>query len=123
MQRLTPSQFDDLAQDTQGRPAADPSHLLALADAARKATVDHRGTLAGRLAHGSLATMRRLLDVEAELAATRDAIARHVAAADAGDDPAPCDLLDDLARAGHGIDETALDIARALHDAEAVTRW
>ncbi|MGW8988686.1 hypothetical protein ACWGRF_01925 [Streptomyces zhihengii] len=109
---MTVAQRAELAARLAGhRHGAAPEFVLALARITRQPLADMPPVL------------RRLLDVEDELAATRNAIARHAAAADAGDDPAPCDLLADLDRAGHGIDETALDIARALHAAEAVTRW
>lgn len=89
------------------------------------AGVLHRGTSTaspiGRVFAGDVrALAARLLAVEDELAATRRTVARHVAAADAGNDPIPSDLLTDLHHAGHPLDEADLDAARDFHKAQAV---
>lgn len=80
-----------------------------------------RGTHAMRqILPATLPILRRLLEVEEQLAATRGAIARHVAASDAGDDPAPADLLADLDCVEAPLDADDLEHARALHNATAV---
>lgn len=80
------------------------------------------GAAVGRMFAGDVrAVAARLLAVEDELADIRRTVARHVAAADAGDDPTAADLLADLRRAGHPLGEAELDAARALHAAQAVT--
>ncbi|MEU5748168.1 hypothetical protein ABZ804_21850 [Streptomyces sp. NPDC047726] len=57
--------------------------------------------------------LRRLLVAESDLAAMRTAVARHVAAGDAGEDPAPGELVADLKRAG-------VDVAADVETAAAV---
>ncbi|MFF1284382.1 hypothetical protein ACFVY4_27020 [Streptomyces sp. NPDC058299] len=61
--------------------------------------------------------LRRLLDTETEAATLRAQVARHIAAADLGQDPSPTDLLDACRRAGLDVTDD-VDAARAVLEAE-----
>jgi hypothetical protein len=120
---LHPTDLADLNAAARLRPAATVAEVAGLAVTAERysRTVHCPPQFSRSLAVGTLATIRRLLNVEQQLAATRAAIAAHVAADDAGDDPIPTDLLDALAHAGCALDADELGTARTLHTATAVT--
>ncbi|MCD9904554.1 hypothetical protein LUR56_39770 [Streptomyces sp. MT29] len=63
--------------------------------------------------------LQRAVAAETALAALRTVVARHVAAADLGEDPAPGDLLDAAFRAGMNLREEVVEATEVL---EAETR-
>ncbi|MFD8611042.1 hypothetical protein [Streptomyces sp. NPDC059631] len=124
MDRIHPTDRADLTQYTRAAaPAtfADVTNAAALAEKTLRTPDTPPASTARILARAHLAAARRLLNTQAALDTARAAIARHVAAADAGDDPAPADLLAALTAAGQPITSAELDAARAQHAAEAVT--
>ncbi|MFB8120576.1 hypothetical protein ACFC51_32520 [Streptomyces sp. NPDC055962] len=102
---LTPAPPEQLAAlDALLRPGP-PAPITAVVDTAEVHAEASRGLHTDehfghycRVALPSI--LRRLLVAESDLAVMRGAVARHVAADDAGDDPSPGELLDDLKRAG-----------------------
>lgn len=121
---LHPVDLADLTDYTRGHKPATLGELCNAAALANR-TVRHRTPLTPRGEHALsaavLGAVRRLLDVEAELATVRMLIASHVAEADAGDDPTPADLLAALDRHRAPLTADELAAARALHAAQAVT--
>ncbi|MGW2550048.1 hypothetical protein [Streptomyces sp. NPDC001635] len=120
---LTPGPPDQLAALDALLRAATPASIVVAVDAAElhKETVYGRTTTEafGRYCRTALPMiLRRLLAAESDLAAIRGAVARHVAAADLGDDPPAGELLEDLKRRGIDlrVDVTA---AAELLEAEA----
>nr|WP_024126167.1 hypothetical protein [Streptomyces sp. FR1]AHE38785.1 hypothetical protein pFRL3_8c [Streptomyces sp. FR1] len=73
----------------------------------------------GRRCRTELApVLLRLAAAETEATALRTAVARHIAAADHGEDPAPRDLLAELAGKGVDLGED-IETAAAVLDAES----
>lgn len=127
MKPLTPFERADLLDSVgRTRDAADARTVMRIAEQARAATMygptaSKRAEAAARVLDNALPVLRRLLDVEQQLAAHRAALTRFVAAIDVGDDPTTADLLADLARNGVPLDDDEITAARALHNAQAVT--
>jgi len=122
MERIHPIDRADLTAYTRAAAPAtfsDVTNAAALAEKTLR-TADTSPSTARVLARSLLATARRLLDAQDAIDATRAAVARHVAAADAGDDPTAADLLAALAEAGQPIDADTLAASTAEHAAEAV---
>jgi hypothetical protein len=121
MLRLAPPE-ELAALDRLLRPGT-PSSIAVAVDAAEvhRETGDGRHTTEafGRYCRTAMpAVLRRLLAVEVQYAALRSQVARHIAAADRGDDPSAGDLLRDCWSAGIDLD-VDVDAAAAVLDAEA----
>ncbi|RZU28243.1 hypothetical protein EV284_6409 [Streptomyces sp. BK022] len=120
---LKPAATEQLAE-LAGHLATAPSGSIATAiDAAEVRAETMRGRHTdeafGRYCRSALPLiLRRLLDAESQLAALRAQSARHVAAADLGDEPSPAELLDGYRRAGVDLAEE-IEEARAELEAEA----
>ncbi|MDX3066895.1 MULTISPECIES: hypothetical protein [Streptomyces] len=73
----------------------------------------------GRWCRTELApVLLRLVVAETDAAALRTAVARHIAEADRGEDPAPRDLLADLSDKGIALGDD-IELAAAVLDAES----
>ncbi|MFF4205502.1 hypothetical protein ACFYZ8_33175 [Streptomyces sp. NPDC001668] len=122
---LNPAPLDQLAALTDllgpARPAS-PDDVLDAARAYARHVQRARGAEEfGRYCAGVVpGVLLRLAEAEATLAVLRAAVARHIAAADQGDDPAPRELLDELASAGIDL-QAEVDLAAAVRDAETHT--
>jgi alkylation response protein AidB-like acyl-CoA dehydrogenase len=122
---LTPAEPDQLAGLADLLGPVQPASPDAVLDAARAYTRT-RGVQGTRGAEDFdryvwavwPQVLRRLVEAEFDLAALRSAVARHIAAGDRGDDPAPRELLDDVARSGIDLQDE-VDAAAAVQDAEA----
>lgn len=121
---LNPATPEQLAAlDAQLRPGSMPASIVVLLDAAEV----HAETIAGRHTTEGFGRycrtalpmlLRRLLAAESDLAVLRAQVARHVAAADRGEDPTPGDLFNDCRRAGIDL-HADVEAAGAVLDAEA----
>ncbi|MFF4751797.1 hypothetical protein [Streptomyces sp. NPDC001270] len=123
MDPIHPTDHADLTAYTHNTVAATFADVTNAAALAAKTirTSDTPPRATGRiLARALLATARRMLDVQTALDNTRAAIARHVAAADDGEDPSTADLLAILAEAGQPIGADTLANGAAEHAAKAV---
>ncbi|MFH0246415.1 hypothetical protein ACGRHY_29240 [Streptomyces sp. HK10] len=120
---LNPAAPDELAAVAAEVGLGEPASPDLVAEVARFHAGMIRGGGAdaalGRYCRGVLApVLRRLVAAESDLAALRWAVARHIAAADQGEDPAPREVLDAAARAG--IDLRAdIETAAAVLEAES----
>lgn len=102
MPRLTPAQLAELAAElTTVNPAA-PELLMDEARRAHSAIRFSSGKYA-KAGQAQLTVLRRLLDVETELATTRAAVARVVYDGNDGDDVNMSDLMWELEQAGVSI--------------------
>ncbi|RMB83675.1 hypothetical protein [Streptomyces shenzhenensis] len=126
MDQIHPRDRYDLDDYTRGiTPAtfADVTNAAALArKTLRSNDIPPRAT-ALSLARALLAVSRRLLAAEDAHTDTRLAVACHVAAADAGDDPTPADLLATLTKAGQPLGDDMLAHGRAEHTAATAAPW
>lgn len=114
MTPMTPEQLAELAEQLGRQNPAAPELVAAVIESARRIRqVGYPDGRAQALARDAPAVVRRLLDVETELATTRAVVARIAHANGEGDDYALSDLVWELRRAGVGID-------RELADVEAV---
>ncbi|WP_399554012.1 hypothetical protein [Streptomyces anulatus] len=113
----SPAQLAALAVRLGAGYAASPDLVL---EVARRVTEDR--TMSdeefGRYCRTQLPpVLKRLLAAESATAALRTVLARHVAAADLGEDPQPRDLLDACQRIGVNLRSDVAD-AREVLDAE-----
>lgn len=117
----TPGQLAALAD--QIGPDRAPASIVVVLDAAEvhAETIRGRHTTEafGRYCRTALPMLlRRLLAAESDLATLRAQVARHVAAADRGEDPTSGELLDACKRAGIDL-RVDVETAGELLDAEA----
>lgn len=120
---LIPAAPDRLAELAALLGPGAPASPEVVLDVARACARSARGGYAdeefGRLCRTALApVLQRLLAAESAAAALRTATARHIAAADHGEDPAPRELLNELAREGIDLGDE-IDAAAAVLDAES----
>ncbi|MFI1532120.1 hypothetical protein [Streptomyces griseus] len=116
----SPAQLAALAERLGAGYAASPDLVLEVARTAD----DHAARsdeAFGRYCRTQLPpVLLRLLAAESEVAALRTVTARHVAAADLGEDPQPRDLLDACQRVGVNL---RADVADAQEVLQAETRY
>lgn len=116
----SPAQLAALAVHLGAGYAASPDLVL---EAARRVTEGRAMTdeAFGRYCRTQLpSVLKRLLAAESETAALRTVLARHIAAADLGEDPQPRDLLDASQRIGVNL---RADVANAREVLDAETRY
>ncbi|MFD4795057.1 hypothetical protein [Streptomyces anulatus] len=116
----SPAQLAALAVRLGAGYAASPDLVL---EVARRVTEDRAlsDEEFGRYCRTQLPpVLKRLLAAESETAALRTVLARHVAAADLGEDPEPRDLLDACQRIGVNL---RADVADAREVLDAETRY
>ncbi|MGW4727638.1 hypothetical protein ACWEQC_00290 [Streptomyces shenzhenensis] len=126
MDQIHPRDRYDLDDYTRGVTPATFADVTNSAALARRVVRSHElPTRASALilARALLAISRRLLAAEDAHTDTRLAVACHVAAADAGEDPTPADLLAALTKAGQPIGDDMLAHGRAEHTAATAAPW
>ncbi|MFI7087720.1 hypothetical protein ACIBUR_29500 [Streptomyces anulatus] len=115
----SPAQLAALADHLGAGYAASPALVL---EAARRTSENRTGEsdqTYGRYCRTEVPlVLHRLLAAESEMSALRTVVARHVAAADLGEDPQPGDLLEACRRVGLNLLSEVSD-ARETLDAEA----
>ncbi|MFJ1742627.1 hypothetical protein ACIOG4_28625 [Streptomyces microflavus] len=111
----SPAQLADLAEHLGAGYAASPALVL---EAARRISENRTGEsdqTYGRYCRTEVPlVLHRLLAAESAISALRNVVARHVAAADLGEDPQPGDLLEACRRVGLNLLGEVADAREAL---------